>query len=90
MFVRIAIELSKMSQFDAEKFMLKLCEDTFYDLKKNELISLAKHLKLEVKKAMRKHQIQNIIVKHLVSLKVFEETVLETVVTSDSELKKLQ
>ena len=39
---------------------------------------------------MRKHQIQNIIVKHLVSLKVFEETVSEKVETSDSELKKLQ
>ena len=60
MFVRIAIELSKMSQCDAEKFMLEPCEDTFYDLKKDERILLAKHLKLEVKKAMRKHQIQNI------------------------------
>ena len=39
---------------------------------------------------MRKHQIQNIIVEHLVSLKVFEETVLETVEASDPELKKLQ
>mgnify|MGYP000123268418 CR=1 FL=1 len=79
-----------MLQFDAEKLMLKPCEDTFYDLKKDKLISIAKHLKLEVKKAMRKHQIQNIIVKHLVNLKVFEGTVLETDETSDSELKKLQ
>ena len=47
-----------MSQFDAEKFMSEPCEDTFYDLKKDDLISLAKHLKLEVKKALRK-QIQN-------------------------------
>ena len=60
----------------------------FYDLKKDDLISLAKHLKLQVKKAMRKHQ--SIIVKNIVSLKVLEETVLETVETSDSELKKLQ
>ena len=79
-----------MLQFDAEKLMLEPCEDTFYDLKKDKLISIAKHLKLEVKKAMRKHQIQNTIVKHLVNLKVFEGTVLETVETSDSELKKLQ
>ena len=61
-----------MSQFDAEKFMLEPSEDTFYDLKKDELISLVKHLKWEVKEVMRKHQIQNIIV---MSLKVFEETV---------------
>ena len=39
---------------------------------------------------MRKHQIQNIIVKHLVSSKFFDEIVLETVETSDSKLKKLQ
>ena len=90
MCVRIAIEVSKMSQFDTEKFMSEPCEDTFYDLKKDELISLAKHLKLEVKKALLKHQIQNNIVKLFVSLKIFEETVLETVETSDSELKKLQ
>ena len=39
---------------------------------------------------MRKHQIQNIIVKHLVSLKVFEEVFSEKVETSDSGLKNLQ
>ena len=73
-----------------QKNLFELSEDTFYDLKKDELISLAKHLKLEVKKAMRKHQIQNVIVDHLVSFKVSEETVLETVEKSDSELKQLQ
>ena len=72
-----------MLQVSAEKFMSEPCKDTFYDLKKDNLISLAKHLTLEVKKAMRKHQ--RITVKYTVSLKV-----LETVETSDSELKKLQ
>ena len=56
-----------MADFDPEKFMSEPCKDTFYDL-----ISLAKHLRLELKKAIRKHQIQDIIVKHLVSLQVFE------------------
>ena len=79
-----------MSKFNPEQFMLEPSEDAFYDLKKDELIALAKHLKLEVKKAMRKHQIQDIIVKHLVSLKVFEEAVLETYEAFDSEEKKLQ
>ena len=54
-----------MSKFDPEQFMLEPSEDAFYDLKKDELISLAKHLKLEVKKGMRKHQIQDVIVKQL-------------------------
>ena len=61
MLVRIAIELSKTLQFEAGKFMSEPYEDTFYDLKKDELISLAKHFKLKVKKAMRKHPVQNII-----------------------------
>ena len=47
-----------------QKSLFEPREATFYDLKKDELISLAKHLKLEVKKAMRKHQIQNVIVDH--------------------------
>ena len=79
-----------MSQFDPEQFMLEPSEGAFYDLKKNELISLAKHLKLEVKKAMRKHQIQDIVIKHLVSLNIFEEAVLETYEAFDSEEKSLQ
>ena len=79
-----------MSQFDPEQFMLEPSEDAFYDLKKDELISLAKHLKLEVKKAMRKYQIQDIVIKHLVSLKIFEEAVLETYEAFDSEEKSLQ
>ena len=66
-----------MSQFDAATFMSEPSEDTFAALKKDELISLAKHLKLEVKTAMRKHQIQNIVLKHLVSEGIFKETVLE-------------
>ena len=77
MFAEVAIEVSKMAQFDAEKFMSEPNEDTFHDLKKDELISLAKHLKLEVKKALRKYQIQDIILRHLVSEGVSKEKVLE-------------
>ena len=66
-----------MSQFDAATFMSEPSEDSFAALKKDELISLAKHLKLEVKKAMKKHEIQYIVLKHLVSEGVFKETVLE-------------
>ena len=44
-----------MSQFDTEKFMSEPYKDPFYVLKKDELISLAKHLKLEVKKAKQKN-----------------------------------
>ena len=77
MYVRAVIKNSKMSQFDAATFMSEPSEDSFAALKKDELISLAKHLKLEVKKAMKKHEIQYIVLEHLVSEGVFKETVLE-------------
>ena len=79
-----------MSQFDVEKFMSEPNEDTFHDLKKDELISLAKYLQLEVKKAMRKHQIQDIILKHLVSKGLFKETVLEMYESPKPELSSEQ
>ena len=83
-----------MSEFNPEVFMSKHDEDTFYDFKKDELISLAEHLKLEVKKATRKHQIQHIIVKHSVNVKAFKETMLETMSQTygayDVEIKELQ
>ena len=92
--VRVFIGYSKMSESNPEVFMSKHDEDTFYDLKKDELISLAEHLKLEVKKATRKHQIQHIIVKHLVNVKAFKETMLETMSQTygayDVEIKELQ
>lgn len=50
-----------------EKFMSESDEDTFFDLKKDELISFAKHLKLEIRKAMRKYQVQDISLQHFVS-----------------------
>ena len=92
--VRLFIGYSKILKFNPEVFISKPDEDTFYDLRKNEFISLAEHLKLEVKKATRKHQIQHIIVKHLVNVKAFKETMLETMSQTygayEVEIKELQ
>ena len=79
-----------MSQFDGEKFMLEPSQDIFRKLRKDELILLAKHLELEVKKAMKKHDIQDIILKHLVSEGVFEEMVLEKYEVSKPKLSPEQ
>ena len=79
-----------MSQFDAEKFMLEPSQDIFSKLRKDELISLATHLRLEVKKAMKEHDIKNIILKHLVSEGVFEEIVLEKYEASKPKLSPEQ
>jgi hypothetical protein len=52
--------------FDQAKFLLEPSEEALQDLKKDELIALAKHLDLKVKKAWRKQEIRSIIVKYLV------------------------
>jgi len=70
--------------------MLAPSEEAFDKLKKDDLLSLGKHLNLEVKKSMRKDAIQHIITKHLVSLKIFEGSVLESLITSDVEVRKLE
>jgi len=76
--------------FDPEQFMLAPSQEAFHNLKKDDLLSLGKHLSLEVKKSMRKDLIQQIITKHLVSLKIFEGSVLESLVASDVEVRKLE
>ena len=84
----------RMTQpFNPEQFMLAPCQTTFENLKKDDLLSLGKHLKLDVRKAMRKDVIQHIVMKHLVSLKLFEGSVLESLAssdTSDIEIRKLE
>ena len=65
-------------------------QEAFDNLKKDDLLSLGKHLKLEVKKLMRKDLIQHIIMKYMISLKIFDGSVLESLVSSDVEIRKLE
>ena len=81
----------RMTQpFDPEQFMLAPSQEAFDNLKKDDLLSLGKHLKLEVKRSMRKDLIQHIVMKHMISLKIFDGSVLESLVSSDSEIRKLE
>ena len=65
-------------------------QEAFDNLKKDDLLSLGKHLKLEVKKLMRKDLIQHIIMKYMISLKIFDGSVLESLVLSNVEIRKLE
>ena len=76
--------------FDPEQFMLAPSQEAFDNLKKDDLLLLGKHLKLEVKKSMRKDLIQHIVMKHMISLKIFDGSVLESLVSSDVEIRKLE
>lgn len=65
-------------------------QEVFDSSLKDELITLGKHLHLEVKKSMSKDQIQEIILQHLVSLKLFGISVLESRLMPDVQLRKLE
>ena len=71
--------------------MLDPDQDVFDGLKKNDLLALSTHLNLNVKKSWRKIDVQKAIVKHLISIDVFDESSLSSYcVTSDIEMKKLE
>lgn len=67
-----------MSVFNPEDFMVEPNQSSFNQLRKDDLISLGKHLKLEMRSAMRQREIQRIIIEHLVNeTRSFEPSVLE-------------
>ena len=76
--------------FDPGKFMHSPSQEVFDSLLKDDLITLGKHLDLEVKKSMKKDQMQKIILKHLVGLKLFDISVSECRFVPDVELRKLE
>ena len=52
--------------FNAAEFLEYVTWEAFDELKKPDLMSLAKELKLDVKHAMRKHEIKNMFIDRLV------------------------
>ncbi|XP_070575523.1 reticulocyte-binding protein homolog 2a-like [Ptychodera flava] len=79
-----------MAEFKPEE-MDDLDQDTFDSLRKDDLITLANFLKVEVKRSMRKREIQFKIAKHLVKSGHFEESALKDYEPeSTSELRKLE
>ena len=66
-------------------------QDVFDSLRKDDLLALSLYLNLNVKKSWRKIDIQRVIVKHLISIDVFDESSLSSYcVASDIEIKKLE
>jgi hypothetical protein len=75
-----------MSVFNPQEFMVEPSQSTFGQLRKDDLITLVKHLKLETRSSMRKREIQKLIMKHLVNeTRSFEQSALHAYkVTQDS------
>ena len=80
---------SMATNFNAEDFMSEFDQDVFDSLRKDDLLALSLYLNLNVKKSWRKINIQKVIVKHLISIDVFDESSLSSYcVVSDIEIKK--
>ena len=79
------------TSFNADNFMSEPDQDMFDSLRKDDLLALSLYLNLNVKKSRRKIDLQRVIVKHLISIDVFDESSLSSYcVVSDIEIKKLE
>ena len=74
-----------MSTFNAEEFMVGPDQNKFDNLRKDDLIVLGKHLKLEVRSSMRKREVQRTLVEHLVKESIFEQSVLSKYQITDTQ-----
>ena len=81
-------------KFSAEDFVTNVSWEAFDELKKPELMALAQNLELEVKHAMRKQVIKNMLIDRLVDDDLLDEFYLEEKVDlqdeSDSTVKLKQ
>lgn len=84
-------------EFDLKTFLDNLSSNPVVEavnrLKKSELVEVSQHYHLDVKTAMKKAEIRQILVEHFVDENILPESVLETesdVQTGNVELGKLQ
>ncbi|VDI60287.1 Hypothetical predicted protein [Mytilus galloprovincialis] len=73
--------------FDAGKFLKTPDLEGFDNLKKEELVLLAKHLKLDFKISMRKQIINNLVIDKLVDSEILGEEALELKVETVDAIK---
>ena len=66
-------------EFNPEEFIEQITWEKFDELRKPELMKLAKHFGLEAKHAMRKQVIKNNLIKTLVQEDVWDDSYLERI-----------
>ena len=76
--------------FEADKFLESPDLDQFDQLRKEDLILLARHVKITFRTSMRKQTIKNLIIDHLVASGIFDEDALELKVESADSVKLKQ
>ncbi|CAB4026302.1 Hypothetical predicted protein, partial [Paramuricea clavata] len=86
-----------MSEFNPGEFMVEPTIENFNSLRKDNLVTLAKHLGLEVRSTFRKREVYDLIKEHFVKEKTFEQsvfmeqsinTVENTQISEDSEISE--
>ena len=73
--------------FEVSNFLEKPDLEEFDNLKKDDLVLLAKHLKIDFKASMRKLIIKNLVIDKLVDTNIFGEEILKLKVERVDALK---
>ena len=73
-----------------DEFLKAPSLENFLLFRKPDLLTIGKGLKLKVKSSMRKAEIKNIIIQHLVDQEIFEETALDEIVEFKSDEIRLK
>jgi len=76
-----------MTEFKPEEFLQSLDQEKFDNLKKENLILLAEHLSVSVKRSMKKREIQYKVAAELVESKVFKESILKDYICEPTEIE---
>ena len=59
--------------------------ETFQTLRKDDLVTLAKHVKIDVRPSLRKRDIQKAVMEHLVNQSIFEQSALDPYKTVENQ-----
>ena len=74
-----------MSEFNPETFMSEPSAETFQTLRKDDLLTLAKHVKIDVRPSFRKRDIQKAVMEQLVNQSIFEQSALDPYKTVENQ-----
>ena len=61
-----------MPEFNSGEFMVEPTIENFNSLRKDDLVTLGKHLGLEIRSTLRKREVYDLIKEHFVKEKTFE------------------
>ena len=85
LYIVLCTVFANMSQLDIQKFVEKPSIEAINELKKSELLDIGKHYNLDVRQALRKHEIKKIVVEFMTDENILPESALKCIESSDTE-----